>query len=101
MPDSSIKHTPGPWTAFFSVRNQRTGAGDWCFTGGPDRRSLLKNGRRSEADARLIAAAPDLLEIAKAVIALQSLPINSEERIVAGGKISAMSKLAVAKAEAR
>jgi prophage DNA circulation protein len=64
-----MQHTPGPWIANFRVRNQSTGVGDWVFfaEGGAP---ILRNGRRSVADARLIAAAPDML------VALQNLTTN-------------------------
>lgn len=55
-------HTPGPWTTAFHVRNQRTGTGDWVFFPEGHTFPLLRKGQRSEADARLIAAAPEMLE---------------------------------------
>jgi hypothetical protein len=62
---STSAHTPGPWSAMFNIRNQRTRIGDWNFyaldSHGMNTRILLKNGEGSEPDARLIAVAPDLL----------------------------------------
>ena len=66
------EHTPGPW---FPVRNEyyweiRTGSdrfegiqiGDACSS------KFFNDGQHAEANARLMAAAPDLLEFAKQVV---------------------------------
>lgn len=56
-----MKHTPGPWT--FKVEEYEE---YWCpethFNAGP------AVGIESEADARLIAAAPELLEALQALV---------------------------------
>ena len=60
----STKHTPGPWQAVNSGRHE------WShWINGPDGQSsvvgvtrLARDPTRSDANARLIAAAPDLLE---------------------------------------
>lgn len=57
------EHTPGPWVAFFvdgraSVIMPAGRPGDIC---------LFRDGA-AEADARLIAAAPELLEACKAIL---------------------------------
>ena len=55
----SAQHTPGPWTVV---------AIDWAETG--NARFEIKGIRRTGmADARLIAAAPELLEALKEIIA--------------------------------
>lgn len=49
-----VGHTPGPWTAYH--------AGDErdVYVGGPNDTNVCENA--TEADARLIAAAPEMLE---------------------------------------
>ncbi len=66
-------HTPGPWRAHFHVRNQRTKTGEWIFSS-ENRGILLRNGRLSIADARLIAAAPETLEALEALKAMVEPP---------------------------
>lgn len=72
---SEMKHTPGPW-----VLTVHTGTGgpinpgdDWSISGHFSGVAIVYEGGRNpnaDADARLIAAAPELLE---ALIALRSL----------------------------
>ena len=63
---SESKHTPGPWDVDFS------GPARLAITG-PSEETIARcdmqceNGDVDEANARLIAAAPDLLEACKAV----------------------------------
>ena len=55
-----IKHTPGPWNRIKGDRNVYSAAGTVCKTP-----AILGGGSAAtnwEANARLIAAAPDLLE---------------------------------------
>jgi len=75
------KHTPGPWRARFHERNKKTSVGDWFFvdnTENPIRLTGVKRKRLSAAsNARLIAAAPDMLEALKMAEArLAELAIN-------------------------
>lgn len=69
-PDAMSKHTPGPWSVFYKSKYDEwhvsvplsTGSMKWA---------LFDDGIRSEnpeADARLIAAAPDLLEALRGVL---------------------------------
>lgn len=60
---AEAKHTPGPWQA------QREGELARLF-GGPDGRFVARVEGASAADARLIAAAPELLEALQAFMAL-------------------------------
>lgn len=71
-----MKHTPGPWKAEFWDYGDElwfggSGAGMWsigpAYLGGdgPEKEGL----ERMEADARLIAAAPDLLAALKTFVA--------------------------------
>jgi hypothetical protein len=76
------EHTPGPWTV------------DRLCIQAPDGNVALVNlARASDADARLIAAAPDLLEAAKAMTEPAG-EIAYRERWMA-------LKAAIAKAEGR
>jgi hypothetical protein len=65
----SNKHTPGPWEVFYKTKYD-----EWHvsvpMSEGNMRWGLFDDGVRSEnpeADARLIAAAPDLLKACKAL----------------------------------
>lgn len=62
-----MKHTPGPW----EISVDTHGNLDICMTGAGDMIADLKDCLNAEANASLIAAAPELLEAAKD--ALQSL----------------------------
>lgn len=83
---SEAKHTPGPWAVagrlIVSAKHGSIGAVD---DGQPN----------VEANARLIAAAPDLLAALKALYGTE--PGNSIER----GQAIAMAECAIAKAEGR
>ena len=76
---TSSKHTPGPWTA--------------------EGNRPRKHSHNLSANARLIAAAPDLLEALKAVVSAWEVtgPIEAAERMDAA--IHA-ARAAIAKAEA-
>jgi hypothetical protein len=61
--DQPIVHTPGPWEANCFLVSQAGGRRvEICHTGIIGRN---KPGEQAEADARLIAASPDLLEACK------------------------------------
>lgn len=64
LKDRAMSHTPGPWTYFYKHKYD-----EWHvvipFEGSSMNRALCPDGIQSnnrEADARLMAAAPDLLE---------------------------------------
>ena len=68
-----MKHTPGPWL----FRERRVNAGDmtaprWSVLAGGDESILICSLKRYDeedaANARLIAAAPELLEAAEALL---------------------------------
>ena len=66
------KHTPGPWEAFYKSKYD-----EWHvsvpLSQGTMRLALFDNGVRSEnpeSDARLIAAAPELLEALESALEL-------------------------------
>ena len=100
---SITKHTPGPWASDDSGRVYAIGGGyvplrtpfrEDAFTEGPNRsdhpeETLLAN-------ARLIAAAPELLEALKAILD----PItNTDEALYTHSR--EMARAAIAKAEGR
>lgn len=55
------KHTPGPWDSKIAF-DQSGWVVRWSDKRGEHMRRLDDNGRFTEADARLIAAAPEMLE---------------------------------------
>lgn len=59
------KHTPGPWTAY--KRPEPVGFAEWEIYYGTDTECVAEV-VHEEANARLIAAAPELLEALQAVI---------------------------------
>ena len=82
------EHTPGPWE-YWSTRSKRI----WVIaqqTTGP----VICETRTSEADARLIAAAPELLSALQALI---DLPVDSED----GGIVFNAALAAITKATGR
>jgi hypothetical protein len=90
-----VKHTKGPWKA---MRSESYGACNSIY--GPDKKSVANLGnartrsiKEMEANAHLIAAAPELLEIVQAV--LDCLDLESHEHI------RNAAKAAIAKAEGR
>lgn len=97
---SEMKHTPGPWRANASwiegpAMALRIASVDWpSATPG----SAPRNVAEARANARLIAAAPDLLEAAKAILARfpsdhgPSSPLYDEAKALSA---------AIAKAEGR
>jgi|688.fasta_scaffold80666_10 hypothetical protein len=71
------EHTPGPWRATWCVGNKRLGTGDWAFFAPAKEFAntwhclFVRGGRKteqSEADARLAAAAPELLAVVRMAI---------------------------------
>ena len=57
-------HTPGPWEALPSLANESTGKADYLVVG-PNGEEIADMVCRSAANARLIAAAPELLAALK------------------------------------
>lgn len=88
---SGVKHTPGPWNwvpsphathpdmgAFFSEGGQRV-----CWFGDAEQYYPSQGEPPSDADARLIAAAPDLLEALEGCIPQLELGNGEAEHIKA------------------
>jgi hypothetical protein len=63
---NEAKHTPGPWQAKGCLVNAARGT---VFIGAADSPSMPFSAGEEEANVRLIAAAPDLLEACKQMIA--------------------------------
>jgi len=109
---SEAKHTPGPWTAAILAEPlhkipeyvadciRESGGRDFRFVAASDAKGQcdichVGNGSAGKANARLIAAAPDLLEACKAVMEMRIVQVEDEE-----GEIE-MCRAAIAKAEGR
>jgi len=65
------KHTPGPWSAIPDSGEDHEG--DWYIL--TDDEEAIATGL-SESDARLIAAAPDLLAACKAILEHLQIPLT-------------------------
>lgn len=74
------KHTPGPWETAVSSNSQNEIYYDVCLPDGGDMIADLKDCENAEANARLIAACPELLAaLRSAVFHLESplaAPLN-------------------------
>jgi hypothetical protein len=103
---NEAKHTPGPWTAEWTHRNQHRTLG-W-HVGQPDTSNtvcVIEDDRgsdvdadRREADARLIAAAPDMLTSLK-LITLWMRRASILNTVGAVGEILRHGEEAIKKAE--
>ena len=80
-------HTPGPWNVYFDDEGV-------VIRAGGDVMGMIINGLRMEANARLIEAAPELLQVARDYILLCDL--HGWE-----GHVADTARAAVAKAENR
>lgn len=88
------KHTPGPWTAIPDDTPER----DWYVV--TEEEDVMTLGV-SEADARLISAAPDLLAVCKQMAAEagdRDMPLT-KEKVLRFVEIYADMRAAIAKAE--
>ena len=96
------KHTPGPWhfrvdpihQGQYFIRVQSYGFAPLATVRG-DKRSTLKD---SEANARLIAAAPDLLKALKAIV--KSLADQDDEGLIEHAQQMIDARAAIDRAEA-
>lgn len=97
MTDNTTQHTPGPWKAVEAPYNPK----GWLWVqNGPG--ALLADVHQNKnipldarnANARLMAAAPELLEACKAVLAVHNLPRGMNER----HGVMAMVEAAIAQA---
>lgn len=85
-------HTPGPWTAV------QDGNVDWYIV--DENESVIVFGL-SEPDARLIAAAPDMLDLARNVAGIDHRYLNTNNDILLRAVLEWMeqARAAIAKAE--
>jgi hypothetical protein len=72
MDQMGNRHASGPWECFLQLRNRRTGAMDAviCSSSGEvlaTVRDVATEGNGRLASARLMAAAPDLLDVVREV----------------------------------
>ena len=87
MQTTQAKHTPGPWAVGDEERNNIVGPGGQVASVGPFASGGASRGDfdTMTANARLIAAAPELLDFVRAVEAMavrqiDGLPANHEAR---------------------
>lgn len=68
-----MKHTPGPWETHEGIDYRHVYGGDFN-----DSESPIASVSSSKANARLIAASPDLMEVAKRTVAhlLNGCPVG-------------------------
>lgn len=85
-----MTHTPGPWTATPSPHDKRVYLIDSKANGAVG--ELIYIDTRKEADARLIAAAPDLLEALHAIRLCEFNSMSSRQEMMR------LAKAAIAKA---
>ena len=99
----TVRHTPGPWRYVASIPED--GANCWwlCREGMPRLESEIGcvNGPQcsvTEADARLIAAAPDLLEALQEVLPMLEALLLVDRRQPEPGSVGHKARAAIAKA---
>ena len=92
-------HTPAPW--HFKKLAMHDGGHVVMFTAQNGQRThrLDCAGEFTEADARLIAAAPDLLEIARAIVAICDIGKYADMACMEGSPLVDAARDAIAKAE--
>lgn len=88
---SNTKHTPGPWNVTSGIHDKTTELYDkgetWFCVNGPGGiiaeafhgRCLSADEGEALANAKLIAAAPDLLEICQRILSSEPLPKHIEQ----------------------
>ena len=96
------KHTPGPWEPYQKLTRLKT----WTIFDGKDGFQIcsLSNSEidetQDEPNARLIAAAPELLEACKLLLVEKNTPVDQGTMLTFGPAFNAATK-AVAKAEGK
>lgn len=79
---TKTKHTPGPWTA--APNAESGGYSIWCGADTPAEEGIaatLVGTENEEANARLIAAAPDLLAFAEWAVSLISAEYPQQQEV--------------------
>ena len=90
---SDTKYTPGPWYAFFVEANQRTHVGDWCFAQSPRGlpvpfRRCGGHNRQAAANAKLMAASPEMFEAMNDVVNAVGLTEEEVAKLVTGEEVT-------------
>jgi len=96
-------HTPGPWRVEFGGNAKHRTVKTYVMAGDGDDGVLVCEVNTDEPDARLIASAPDLLEIAKELAASARLPSGvsfSSRRVTYPAATLHKLRAAITKAEA-
>lgn len=89
---SEFKHTPGPWFVYRDEICYRSDADDQSYG------MMCPVDFEKEANARLMAAAPDLLEVLQAIEAMHSHDQSIGDAAMALYEASCMARAAIAKA---
>lgn len=98
MPETE-KHTPGPWTYEKATASHET----WHVRSKKQGCIVALQGRTAQANAMLIAAAPDSLEAAKKLIEYEDL-LEAEDDVsamLAYAEAVKLARKAIAKAEGK
>jgi len=100
------KHTPGPWVTgntsplIFGVK-RGNGTEPIGFVYGPSFTEKSKYGQTAMANARLIAAAPEMYEVIAAIATAMNLGYIPNEILSEGSPILEELRAAIAKAEGK
>ena len=99
--EQKAAHTPAPW--HFKKLAMHDGGHVVMFTAQNGQRThrLDFAGEFKEADARLIAAAPDLLEIARAIVAVCDSGKHADMACMEGSPLVDAARAAIAKTTRR
>lgn len=97
---SDIKHTPGPWTITSWATGAVNGPHDRMVASVYGDHADCQRDERQDANARLIAAAPDLLEALRKVRDWMDDPVENM-RCPVDMELASAIRIAVAKAEGR
>lgn len=103
---TAVKHTPGPWKVFHTTNGQTIlGIGEAEGSDGITDANfgLWRSGPEREANARLIAAAPDMLAALKAFIAAIDRAVAFDDVSIVDeitDDIETAARAAISKAEA-
>lgn len=84
-------HTPGPWEADWDDDGEQLGIYQDRYAGNPI--AVMREGSNASADAKLIAAAPDLLAACKTAVAAFEMEAPD------GNDVIAMLRAVIAEAE--
>lgn len=84
---AETKHTPGPWTAEVRITGKNRNGRQWVVCAGPEAKRYSPVAQvyqawpssKTEADARLLAAAPELLEALRPLAAWAALRPDGAE----------------------